>query len=97
LIQKPQICVFLKYLNLSKFKNIFGLNLNFEFKSNLLKRISKPFSIFHAQPKVFWPKSSLVAQHLFLHRTSVASSDLFGPAIQLTWPVWGRPQPLAFE
>jgi hypothetical protein len=32
LIQKFQISVFVKYLNLTEFENVFGLNLNFEIK-----------------------------------------------------------------
>jgi hypothetical protein len=32
LIQKSQVCVFVKYLSLSEFKNVGSLNLNFGFK-----------------------------------------------------------------
>jgi hypothetical protein len=39
LIQKSQVSIVVKYLNLPVLKKVFGLNLlNFEFKTNLLKR-----------------------------------------------------------
>jgi hypothetical protein len=63
--QKYQISISGKYLNLAEFENVFVLKLNFQFKSNLLKGIAKRISIFHAQSKVFWPKSCLAAHHFF--------------------------------
>jgi hypothetical protein len=39
--QKYQISIFGKYLNLANFENVFVLKLNFQFKSNLLKRYCK--------------------------------------------------------
>jgi hypothetical protein len=66
LIQKSQVSVVVKYLNLFVFKKVFGLNLlNFEFKTNLLKKcIAKRISIFHVQPNSFRP-NNLAAQFDF--------------------------------
>jgi hypothetical protein len=46
LIRKPQFYVFVKYLNLTKFKNVFGLNLNFEFKFKTAEKNLQNISIF---------------------------------------------------
>jgi hypothetical protein len=55
LIWKPQIYVFVKYLNFFIFEKVFGLNLNFEFKFNLKKRNSKAISIFWPGQTAFGP------------------------------------------
>jgi hypothetical protein len=54
---------FVKYLNLTEFENVFGLKLNIEFNSNLLKSIANKISIFHVQPNSFRPNKPCSPVH----------------------------------
>jgi hypothetical protein len=56
LIQKTQISVFGKYLNLFEFKNTFDLNLNLGFKFKFAeKKLEKLFYFSLASPTQFGP------------------------------------------
>jgi hypothetical protein len=62
-IQKSQISVFGKYLNLFEFENVFDLNFNFGFKYKTAeKKFQKTFSSYSSQPIFHFGPSSLAAQ-----------------------------------
>jgi hypothetical protein len=97
-IQKYQIFILGKYLNFAEFENVFVLNLNFQFKSNLLKKYCKENFSFPCAAQSLSAQIFLGSLAFFsLHQTSPASSGLFGLAVQPTCPVWGHPRPLTSE
>jgi hypothetical protein len=59
LIQKPQISIFGKYLNLFELKNVFDLNFNFGFKFKTAEKKFQKLSYFSGGPNRFRPNSSL--------------------------------------
>jgi hypothetical protein len=60
LIQKSQVSIFVRYLKLFEFENVFGLKLSFEFKFKIsIKEFAKQFLFFSlASPKPFGPSPS---------------------------------------
>jgi hypothetical protein len=66
LIQKPQIYIFVKNLDLSKFENVYSLYINFEFDfKSAEKRISNTFFIILHEPasSAFSPLAGPLAHH----------------------------------
>jgi hypothetical protein len=95
LIQKSQISIFRKALNLFEFENVFDLDLNLGFKfKSAAKIFQKHFSFSLGSPKSFSAHNSLQPTHFififldFIHRWP---NFVFGPAPSPLgfWPDFG--------
>jgi hypothetical protein len=77
-----------KYLNLYEFKNLLDLNLNFEFKSKLLKKeLQSQFIFFSVQPNPFWPMFPLQPGHRTVFHFSFTEISLAASACYQTNPI----------
>jgi hypothetical protein len=96
LIQKSQISIFRKCLNLFEFENVFDLNSNLGFNFKICwKEILKAFLFISAQPNQFSPLA--LEAHLFFYLSfcfCFSSRPNYLPFWPIRWPTGPSPRRL---